>query len=117
MREIVGRIDSPGRSGPVVRLLQYSVCRKVPHLRVAVFNILQHSQESFPGLVFTVPHASEFGQIVFYALLCVGTSKPGPSMVHASSLGFKVLVCPKILAHIVNIYFFNSGSIPPHEHT
>ncbi len=42
--------------------LWYAVCEQVPHLGVAVLQVLLHSQSCLACLVFAVPHSSKFGK-------------------------------------------------------
>lgn len=62
VREVVCRVDPPLVAGAVVRFLDDAVGGEIPHLRVAVVDVLFHAEEGFAGFVFAVAHGSEFGE-------------------------------------------------------
>ena len=67
--EIVGWVDLPLVACPVVWLVEYTVRRKVPHLRVPIGDILLHAQECLPWLVLAIPHSTELLEVVFGGLV------------------------------------------------
>jgi len=62
MRKIVRWVNSPFISGPVVGSLQNSIRRQVPHLGVAIVQVLLHAQIGFLGLIFPVLHVLKLHQ-------------------------------------------------------
>ena len=90
--EIVGRVDLPLASGPVVRLVENSVSSKIPHLGVAVGNILLHAEESFPGLVFSVAHIAELLEVLLDRLLGVLAAETGAGALLTTALELDLVI-------------------------
>ena len=91
MREIIRRVDPPLIPGPIMRrlILRNAIRRKIPHLRVPVFEILPHAKEGGLGLVFAVAHVAELGKVRFDVLVGMGASVPGALLaVFSASLEF-----------------------------
>ena len=61
MSEIVSRINNPFVMCPVMRRLQDSIGSQIPHLGIAILEILLHSQISLFWPIFPVFHVLELG--------------------------------------------------------
>lgn len=76
--EIVGRENLPlGRSVVNLLVLRYAVGRKIPHLRVAVCDVLLHAEESSLGCVFSIVHILELLEVCLDILLGMGATVSG----------------------------------------
>lgn len=76
--EVVSREDLPlGSSVVNLLVLGYPVSSEIPHLRVAVCDILLHAKESSLGCVFAVVHILELLKVCLDILLSVLASVAG----------------------------------------
>lgn len=62
MRKIVRGINPPFVLGPLMGAFQDAICRKIPHLRISIPEILLHAEVGFLGLIFSILHVLELGQ-------------------------------------------------------
>lgn len=62
MREVVGWVYPPFVAGAVMLFFEDAIGGQIPHLRVAVCDVLLHAEEGFSGLIFAVSHGSELCQ-------------------------------------------------------
>lgn len=70
--EVVGRENLPlGGANVLLLVLGDSVCRKIPHLRVGVLNVLLHAEERRLGSVLSIAHVLELLNVCFHVLLGV----------------------------------------------
>ncbi|KAI3476291.1 hypothetical protein L1887_62128 [Cichorium endivia] len=54
--KVVGRVDAPVLARAVMRGLEHTVGDEVPHLRIAILNVLLHAERDLAGRVFAVLH-------------------------------------------------------------
>jgi hypothetical protein len=95
--EVVGGVDLPLITCPVMRLVQDAVCSEVPHLGVSVGDILLHAQESLAWLVLAITHGAELLQVVLGSLLGMLTPESGANSFFASTLEFNLVVCSTLV--------------------
>jgi hypothetical protein len=89
MGKVIGGINLPVPTRAVVRGISLdAVGSQVPHLGVAVCDVLLHSQESLAGLVFAVAHVAELGQVVLDGLVGVLAAVTWRRALFATSLEF-----------------------------
>jgi len=93
MCEVISRIDLPLRPCSVMLGVQNSICWQIPHLRVSIFDVLLHSEESFFGLVFAISHSPKLLQILFDRLFSMfaAIARTSRYAVYLSSLGLQLL--------------------------
>src|SRR5438045_6098837 len=74
MCKIVCWIDLPLVTRLVMVSIENSICCKVPHLRIPIFDILLHPQERLLRSIFTVFHRAELSQIFVNRSRCMCAS-------------------------------------------
>lgn len=86
VRKVIGREDLPARGSDVLGLLLGdTVSSKIPHLGVAVGDVLLHAEEGRLGLVFSIVHVLELLKVGSDILLGVLAAVSGTLLTLLSS--------------------------------
>jgi hypothetical protein len=95
MCKVISRIYLPLLVCAVMRSVKHSVGSQVPHLRVAVFQVLFHAQERFLGPVLAKLHVLEFSQRFRDGSRTVHT-RLGTSSAFLASIRLDLFLCETI---------------------